>query len=104
MHAFIAINYCPIAKTINEKETSPLLTLARKRLRKLYVLVSGSFKTLTGIEGRKKGASEGVKVSVLPTLGKCHFLSKKEALKEKGVTSHTAGKVTISSTKPFLFA
>jgi len=80
MHAFITINYCPIAKTINEKETSPLLTLARKRLRKLYVLVSGSFKTLTGIEGRKKGASEGVKVNVLPTLGKCHFQSKKEAL------------------------
>lgn len=50
--------------------------LGRDRRLPLYIQVGGVSKKLSGIEGRKEGASEKVKVNVLPLLRKSHFLSK----------------------------
>lgn len=50
-----------------KNETRSLLTLACKRLRKLYAVVKRFTKNLIGIEGWKEEASEGGKVNVLPT-------------------------------------
>ena len=50
-----------LSERFMNKETRALLTLACKRLRKLYAVVS----RFTRIEGWKEGAGEGGKVNVL---------------------------------------
>lgn len=46
-----------------KNETRSLLTLACKRLRKLYAVVKRFTKNFTGIEGWKEEANEGGKVN-----------------------------------------